>query len=230
MNDKEMFASALQSALFADISEYERLPDIKTSRRFERRMKKLLRTHQPEIRLSDTRPPPRRVVKYAVLVALLAVVLTGATLAVYRLWETYKVKDHSLYSMLYITDIENAPKTLEERYMLGADMSGYDLEIIFQDETCNMINYSKPSGDIVISITFSQATKEFSESMFLNTEDAIEHPTEIIVNGYQGIYLETYNSIKTLIFDVGNYIIVLDGYGISKNELISIAETVQKVE
>lgn len=228
MNDQEKFARALQSALDADIAEYEKLPDVKISYRFERRMKKLFRAQHPEMRLSGVRLPLRRSVKYAVLAALLAVVLTGATFAVYRLWETYKVKDHSLYSMLYITDIENAPKTLEEKYRLGADMSGYKMRIVQDDMFCFLVEYKLENYDT--TIIFSQSTKEFSEQVFINTEDAAVMPTEITINEHKGLYYMTNYGAHYVMWDNGDYIIDISAKGIGKNQLILLAETVQKVE
>lgn len=230
MNEQDIFAMALQEFLTWEIAEYQKIPDHRFSRRFNRKMKKLMHTPQPDLNLNSRHIPLKRAIAAAMLAIILAALLTGATFAVYKLWEHYRIEDNTLFSMLYITDIANAPKTLEEEYRIGADMSGYDFEVILQDEYCNMVNYSKPNGDITISITFSQTTKEFSEQLFLNTENAIVQPTEIVINGYQGIYFETYNNIHAVIWSTDKYVFYISGYEISKNELISLAEAVQKVE
>ena len=229
MNEQDIFAMALQDFLTWEIAEYQKISDHRFSLRFNKKMKRLLYT-PPVFELQGRRIPLKRAITAAMLVIILAALLTGATFAVYKLWENYRIEDNSLYSMLYIADIENSPETLEEEYRIGADMSGYDFEVILQHEYCNMVNYSKPNGDITISITFSQTTKEFSEQLFLNTENAIVQPTEIVINGYQGIYFETYNNIHAVIWSTDKYVFYISGYEISKNELISLAEAVQKVD
>jgi len=79
---------------------------------------------------------------------------------------------------------------------------------------------------------FSQAIKDHyqGESCWLNTENAMVMPTEIIVNGCKGLTFQTYHGINVLIWDCGDYVIYLSGYNIGQNELILAAETVQKVE
>lgn len=228
MNNQEVFAAALQNALAADIAEYEKLPDHIFSRRFERKMKKLLYTPQPVFQLNGRHIPLRKSVVIAMLAVILAVLITGAAFAVYRLWEQYRIEDNGLFSMLYITDIENAPKTLEEEYRIGADMSGYAERVIQDDEYCYLVEYTLP--DSKVTIIFSQATKEFSEQAMINTENALITPTEITINGCKGFYFMTYYGSHYVLWDNGDYIVDMSAYGISKDELISLAETVQKVE
>lgn len=228
MNEQDIFAMALQSELERDIAEYQEIPDHSFSRRFERRMKKLLYTPQPAFELGGRRIPLRRSVVIAVLAIFMSALLMGATLAVYKLWEQYHIEDSGLFSMLYITDIENAPKTLEEEYRIGADMSGYTQRVVQDDEYCYMVEYSMPDSDK--TVIFSQTTKEFSEQAMINTENALVMPVEITVNGYKGCYFMTYYGSHYILWDNGNYIIDMSAYGIGKDELILLAETVQKVE
>ena len=76
MDEYSVFAEALRTALAEDIAEYSRLPDHRFSRRFERRMKKLLRT-PPALQLNSRRIPLRRSLVVAVLVVFLALIATG---------------------------------------------------------------------------------------------------------------------------------------------------------
>lgn len=228
MNEDAVFAQALESVFSADIAEYQSMPDHRFSRSFERRMKKLLKGGVPEAAVKGRRIPPRKLLLIAAIAVALAAVLMGATFAVYKLWDNYRVEDHSLYSMLYITDIENSPKMLYEYYRLGADMSEYEIKTVFADEYFKTVDYTKNNGDQIVVITFSQTTKEHSEQFFINTEDAIVMPTEIVINGCQGFFMEAYNNIKYVMWDNGDYIMHIDASGISKNELITLAESVEK--
>ncbi len=227
MNEQDIFAMALQEFLAWEIDEYQKIPDHRFSLRFNKKMKRLLYT-PPVFELKGRRIPLKRAITAAMLVIILAALLTGATFAVYKLWENYRIEDNSLYSMLYIADIENSPETLEEEYRIGADMSGYAERIIQDDEYCYLVEYSLTDTDTII--IFSQTTKEFSEQALLNTENAFVMPIEILINGCKGYYFMTYYGSHYIMWDNGDYIIDMSAYGISKDELIILAETVQKVE
>lgn len=62
----------------------------------------------------------------------------------------------------------------------------------------------------------------------LNTENALENPVEISINGYNGIYFQTYYGEMCIIWEQEDYIFTFSGYGISKNELIEMARFVKK--
>lgn len=227
MDEYSVFAEALRTALAEDIAEYSRLPDHRFSRRFERRMKKLLRT-PPALQLNSRRIPLRRSLVVAVLVVFLALIATGATFAVYKLWEQYRIEDEGLYSYLYISDYENAPKTLKEKYRLGIDLSSYTERIVEDNEYSYMVEYKDTKKNI--TFIYEQMTKEFAEQLFLNTEDAIVKPIEIKVHENKGLYFVTYYGAHLILWDNGDYILDISAYGIGKDELILIAKSVQKVE
>ena len=230
MNEQDIFASALQNAVLQDLTEYQKLPDHKFSRRFNRRMKKLLNPPQPAIELNGRHISFRRSAVIAMLAILLAALLTGATLAVYKLWASYRIEDNTLFSILCLTDTEGSLRTLEEIYGIGADMSSYDYNTVDQSEYYNIAHYSKMNGEHEIEVIFSQTTKEMYKKVYINTENAEVMPEEILINGYKGVYFETHNNMHDIIFTTDEYAFEILGYGISKDELISIAETVQKTE
>ena len=167
-------------------------------------------------------------IRFAVLVAVLAVLFTGAAFGVYTIWKKYQIKDYSLYSMLYISEPQGAPRILEEKYEIGLDLNEYQ-EIIHTDlEIEFFAEYRSLKSESVI--TYSQSTYEVGEQTFINTENALVMPCEITINGYEGIYFETYYGGKCIIWCTENYVFSVTGANISKNELISIAESVKKVE
>ncbi len=228
MNNNEIFAKALQTALDGDIQEYQKLSDHRFSRNFTRKMKSLIYAKPPAFSLGNTRVQLRKSVACAILAIIMAALLTGATFAAYKLWEHYRIEDHGLYSLLNITDIDNAPTAIEERYRLGADFSGYTENILSDDEVMYFVEYENPTENK--TLCFSQYTKDNAQNVMLNTENAIMLPTEVLINQNQGIIFITYQNSTAIIWSFDNYLFEIVANGFKQNELISIAETVKKVE
>lgn len=229
MNENEIIKYALKERLLADIDFYNSYPDHRFSHRFNKRIKKLLKEHTACQSKKEKRYIPlNRKLKIALIAAILAVLFTGAAFGVYTIWEKYRVKDYSLYSMLYISEPQGAPRILEEKYEIGLDLNEYQ-EIIHTDlEIEFFAEYRSLKSESVI--TYSQSTYEAGEQTFINTENALVMPCEITINGYEGIYFETYYGEKAIIWCTENYVFSVTGANISKNKLISIAESVKKAE
>ena len=209
MNNNQLIALALQNDFDAELAMYDGMPEHRFSLRFRRRMRKLLG---------------------AMITVILLAFLTGATLLIYKMWDKFQLHDVGEHSFLVALDIEGAPTTLEDKYRLGIDLSGYSENILLDNEYEYLVEYHEVNGNRVLG--FSQAIKDHyqGESCWLNTENAMVMPTEIIVNGCKGLTFQTYHGINVLIWDCGDYVIYLSGYNIGQDELISTAETVQKVE
>ena len=229
MNNNEIISKALWNALQADISEYEKLPDHKFSHRFKSKMKKTISDYlSPATKPYEKSIPLKRKIVLAFLVVILLLFMTGAVLTVYKLWNYYHFEDYGLYSILNIDSGGNFPAELEEHYKIGTDMSGFT-ENVLTDEYFNYwVEYKSPDGNITIS--FEQYAKDAVQNMLLNTENAVDEPTEAEVNGHRGVFFQTRYNNMVLIWDIGDYIISLSTTGIGKNELFSLAESVQKVE
>ncbi len=225
MTNDEKIAKALEQALYDDIAEYEKLPDHKFSRGFNRKMKRMFQEEVvAESHLSVVRR--RRKLPAAVAVVCSVVLLMGAAATTYYLWNNFRMQDRGLYTLLNITDVENCPKTLEEHYRLTADLSGFTENVIDDDELSYFVEYENKEKNIKIS--FQQVTKHGLTTM-LNTEGK-EPPVEVTINSCYGIYFESKYENCILIWDSGDYIINLSAHGISKNDLFVLAEFVQKVE
>lgn len=223
MTDDEMFSTALDRALADEIAECEKLPDHKFSRGFERKMKNLLKSAAEErctSRLRVGRLPA------AVIVIISVLLFTGAAATTYVLWNNFRLQDRGLYTLLHITDVENCPTTLEERYRLTADLSWFTENIFLDDEYTYFVEYE--NKEKTIKIEFKQQTKH-GISKTLNTED-MDSPIEVTVNGYNGIYYGTKYGSHVYIWDSGDYLFELGAGGISKDELFSLTKFVQKVE
>lgn len=224
MTNDETFAKALEQALDEEIAECENLPDHKFSRGFDRKMKKLLRSGIAEDQQTSGARVGRRL-PIAVIVLIVVFLLMGAVATTYVLWNNFRLQDRGLYTLLHITDVDDCPKTLEERYRLTADLSGFTENVLSDDELMYFVEYENKEKDIKIS--FSQNIK--STTYTLNTENK-EPPIEVTVNDCKGIYYETKYGAHVFIWDTGDYLIDLAVSGIGQDELFSLAKFVQKVE
>ncbi len=229
-NNDEMISRALQSVLATDIAEYEKIPDHKFSHRFNTKMKKLIYCQPlPTMESSSKYVPLRKRVTAVILAVILMLLLMGAALTAYKLWDYYKMDDYSLYTVFNISDsLGDYPTELKERYALCVDLSDFNENVLLDEYFNYWVEYENNDG--TIKIGFEQRTKESIQNIHLNTEDAIVMPMEVEVNGCRGIFFETKYESMILFWDVGDYIISLDGKGISKDELFSLAKFVQKVE
>jgi len=229
MNDREMYAQALRFSMESDIAEYEKQPDHKFSRRFERRMKKLIsQGNTLQYTPVRARMPLKKALAIAAIIVLASTLLVGATIAGYKLWESFYFRDNVSFSTMYISQIEGAPKTLEEKYDIGADMSGYVRTVDFENEYIFTVDYDVPNTDKWL--TFEQRTREACEQTWLWTEDAIVKPRAIVVNGYKGITYQEKTGCICLYWDTGDYIFGIGANPISEEELMRLAESVQRID
>lgn len=229
MSEDEVFALVLEMQLNADIDEYSRLPDHKFSMRFERKMKKLLAASKDNsFEWHGRHIPLRKAFVIALASVILTAILTGASLLIYKLWDKYRIQDLEIYSLLGITDIDNAPTTLEDRYELGIDLSGYTKKVHIDEYFEYFVQYRNQNEGK--TITFDQITIDCYQNVFLNTEDAIIQPKKIDINGRNGIFFETKYENMVYIVEIDNYIFEIIGTGFSENELLKIVKTVKKVK
>lgn len=222
--------TALENTMNRQIAEYEKdLEDYEFSRRFERKINRLIKSMSGGRLVFYGRSIPlRKLVQAALLVVILAVLATAAYAAIS--WSSFRVDSYDIYSLVKKTDIANAPLTLEERYEIGADLSGYRSEIIVEEDCVINILYTnkRNSGR---SFTFFQMTKSSLQENRLDTEGFLQAPTAIDVNGCTGIYFQSRNGSHYVLWDNGNYFIEISASNaFSKDELISICNSVQKAE
>ena len=221
---------ALENTMIRQIAEYESdLEAHEFSYRFEKRMNKLIKSlGGGSFAFFGSKIPLRKAVQLVFIIMILAV-LAAAAYAVIN-WGSFKVEEYDIYSMLSVADISDAPLTLEERYEIGADLSEYDSEVLMDNNTMIGICYTN-LYDENKTIEFSQRTKKFLNNIRINTENSNQMPTTIEVNGCIGLYMQTLDMEHLILWDNGSYFIeVIGSSEISINELISICNSVQKVE
>lgn len=227
MNIDELIAEALKNDLENDIGMYSSIPDHHFSFRFERKMKKLFSESTTPSVFKTPRFSFRKSLKLALIAAITALV-TGAAFASYKLWDNYRIRDMRIYSFLDITNIDDAPSTILKHYSISVSTDDYFENELLNDEYNYWVEYTHQENGTAFS--FQQTVKSSYQNVLLNTEEPLNNPSEIMINGYHGIYFETHDGEKCIIWDQGDYILDVSGYGIGKYELIKIAESVQKVE
>lgn len=162
-------------------------------------------------------------IRFAVLVAVTALLMTGAAVYITHYIGGLMAKQYDDHSDGFALDWENAPRTLEKSYRINYDLSDYNMEIMCDDEYQYWEYYSKDNQ----YINFTYSTKEMFQNTRLNTEDSkIEN---IQLNGYETLYYEQPNGSKSFIWDNGEYILEFhtnSGYDFA----VKIISTIKEVE
>lgn len=220
---------ALENTMNRQIDEYEN--DLETcvfSQHFEKKMNKLIKSMSGSLTVYGRRIPLRKAVQLAFIIILLTVLAVAAYAVIS--WSSFKVEEYDIYSLLNVTDISDAPLTLEERYEIGTDMSGYEAEILLDDDYMVDIYYTSLHNKNK-TFEFCQITKDSFANIRIDTENALQKPTSIEVNGSIGLYVQYRNGSYLVFWDNSNYFIYINASSeFSENELIMICNSVQKVE
>lgn len=164
--------------------------------------------------------------KLAVLVAVTALLMTGAGIYVTHYVGGLMAKQYDDHSDGFALDWENASRTLEKAYRINYDLSDFDMEIVCDDEYQYWEYYSKQEPSYQY-INFSYGVKEGFQNARLNTEDSkVEN---IQLNGYEILYYEQPNGSKSFIWDNGEYILEFHTNS-DYNFAVEIISTIKEVE
>ncbi len=145
-------------------------------------------------------------IRFAVLVAVTALLMTGAAVYITHYVGGLMAKQYDDHSDGFALDWENAPRTLEKAYRINYDLSDFDMEVVCDDEYQYWEYYSKDNQ----YINFTYSTKEMFQNTRLNTENSkVEN---ILLNGYETLYYEQPNGSKSFIWDNGEYILEFHTY------------------
>lgn len=212
-----------------DWESYADTPEIKTSKKHDRAMKRIFKLYekntrhlrpQSEIRIRTI----RRRITVALLVIILAVI-TGFT-AAYFITQGFRGEVHSDNTELFPIDTENCPTVIEKKYYLSELPEGFELLSSSTTPYSETIIYkNKQTGQ---TITFEQWTKSEFDSTHFNTEKG--ELVEIEINGHGGVLLDVNTDTRnanSVIWDEGEYILKLFG-NLSKNDLLDLAKSAKK--
>lgn len=223
-----MYDDNFRKALFDALTpEYKQILDDASdthefSVEFERKMQKLIkRRNKPYYKIINT--VGKRVACIIVIVLLASSVTVLSVDALRNAVADFFVNIYEKFSTVQsVNEDKTAPTTIEDIYAITYDLSDYD--VIYEEKDNYSYNITYIKDDVVID--FLQYTKDMYDQN-VNTENA-EISTISITSKEAIIFLDN-QSYYHLIWDNGDYILSV-GSNISKDALIDIAESVQKVE
>lgn len=217
-----------ETAVERVIDSVPQVPDHNFSKKFDRKMKKLIRQGYKEPAKYHKITPKRLFVciTAALIAAIIMAFSTGAVRNFFRNFIMGKFETHTdVQSVAY----DDAPLDFTDKYEITADMSDFEFEQRIE-MTLSISHHYRNEHCI---IAFSQSIKEYYNAS-VNTEGY--EMEGISINGYDGFYVDMYNHYsKIVVWDNGDYIFMIavsydSEYSFSKDELITLAESVQKVE
>lgn len=196
----------------------------KFSREFERKMDILMGKSHKKIKIT-----PKRLL-IAITAALLAVFIMAMSVsAVREAFINFFMNIFDTNTVVQSVEDMDAPLDFTDKYEITADMSDY--EIVDFGESIFRREYTYENENC--TIYFTQYIKEYYD-IAINTEGyGIE---TIYINDNEGYYVDMYNQSGQIIsWDNGDYILSIlafcdSGFDFSKDKLINIANSVQKVE
>lgn len=213
-----------ETAVSRIIEKVPQMPDHKFSRRFERKMKRLIRYgYREPVHYHKITVKRLFICVTAALIA--AVVMAFSVTAVRDFFKNFFMEVFGTHTTVQtFSDNINAPTSIEDVYMIDVP-NGFD--IIYEDEIfewSTFICYEYSKDDYYIF--FNQYVKS-KYDVNINTEDRPLNYIEI--NGNDGYIVDLGNNEYYISWDNGDYIFDIIG-NISKDELIETANSVQKVE
>ena len=224
-------AYAIEEWAKRDWESYTDTPEIKTSKKHDRAMKRIFKRYERNTQHLRPRSEIRiRTVRRRITVALLVIILaviTGFT-AAYFITQGFRGEVHSDNTELFPINIENCPTVIEEKYYLPELPEEFEEDISDSNPYHWFITYeNEQTGQ---TITFEQWTKSELGSTHYSADKG--ELVEVEINGHYGLLIESSrnNKISTyIIWDNGDYIIQLSG-DLPKNELLDLAKSAKKAE
>lgn len=225
MTEDQIFKRALEEELIQDIRRYEELPKHRFSFELRRKMKKLMSVKKlPFIRLRNI--SFKKAVSIAVAVAFISV-LSSSNAGINVLCGKYKLKDYGHNSVFHVSNREDKPKVLKEKYAVTVDVSCYERREVVSVGNEHCVIYKHKESDKCFA--FSQSTFDAADRVVFNTENAIIRPEEVTVGDNEAFYFTTYLNETVLTWECGDYYFFVMSYGHTFEEILDIAESIEKV-
>jgi hypothetical protein len=205
--------------------------DHKFSKRFEKRMKKIIAgNYSLDIRITSKRISIKRL--FVCLIAALLALITFA-MSVSDVRETilrFFTQVFTTHTVVKSDTDDIYPETIAEYYEITAGLDGYD--IIDSNTSPYERNITYDNGDI--RLKYKQIVKKYFD-INMNTEGYDVIPVKI--GDFEGLYVDMSNQkIEYISFNNGSYVITILAIShngsktIGQYSLINLAKSVQKVE
>ncbi len=174
---------------------------------YKLRRRRIIRDFAKSQSAPQTRRPLR--LRYLLIAIISAVIVLLSAFGIYKFIEGFRVTEYDIYSMLYVTDIpENAPKTIEKKFYIDADLSGYKATVINDDEIIYWVEYTSENGyfEVVQSI--------YTPSLgSIGTGNALTEPTQTEISGHKAVYWQSVHGAH-------HYCILYEDYTIQANSTL----------
>jgi len=213
-----------ETAVSRIIEKVPQMPDHRFSRKFERKMKKLIR-HGYSEPVHYNKITVKRLFICITAALIAAVIMAFSVGAVRDFFKNFIMEMFGTHTTVQtLLDNINVPTSIDDVYMINVP-NGFD--IVYKDdifEWSSFICYEYYKNDYYIF--FTQYLKS-EYNVNINTENRPLNYVEI--NGNCGYVVDLGNNEYYISWDNGDYIFDITG-NIGKNALIEIANSVQKVE
>lgn len=196
----------------------------KFSPEFEHKMNVLMGRSYKNIKIT---PKRMLIILTAALLAILTMAMSVS--AVREAFKNFFANIFDTHTVVQSVDDRDTPLDFADKYEITADMSDY--ELVECNELISERKYIYENERF--TVYFAQYIKEYYD-IGINTEGY--YMEKIFVNGCEGFYIDMSNqNMKLLSWDNGEYILSIlvsckNGCVFGKNELIEMADSVQKVE
>lgn len=221
--ERSKFSLAIDKALTKEYMAYfpETKKEYEFSPKFKKKMKKLIsRRNKPYYIMINTAGKRAAVIIITTATAAAAIMSVEAFRTAFV---DFFVHIFEKFSIIEPKNTENnAPDTIENMYEITYNLSDYSIDFEAYNDLRRNIRYVKNE----ITIDYFQEVK-ITYVKNWNTED---NPVdEITINGFQAVYFYDNHNYNNIVWDNGEYIFSLSS-NISKEELILIAESINKIE
>ena len=207
MNANSLFYELLEEQVKKlDDSIDQSIPFHKFSLSYRLKKRALLKAYLKTLNNSDNFDRSYRKLRFyqririALLAAITALLLTGASIYVTYLIGGMKAKMYSDHSDVFSLDDENAPEFIEDNYRITYNLEDYEHIIVDNDEILYWEIYENDTD----RISFSFSPKSMYKNARLNTEYSGIKKMEM--NGKEMLYFVTANDYHCLTWDNGDYI------------------------
>lgn len=210
MDNEIILSEELKKAFMNDLLKNNfTYPAHSFSLRYKLRKKRIIDNNKKEQALSKAEATGFRETKAKIplkrsltLAFLIIVLMAVLEFTVYRCYSGFYVREYDIFSMLSVKYDENSPKVLTEKFYIDMDLSEFDEKVLEDNDLIYWIQYKK--DEEVIDIM--QSTLEVTVNVRLNTENAMIMPTNISVNGWDGMYYQAYDGSYVYYFNCKDYI------------------------
>lgn len=209
----------LEEVCRRDFAEFDNPPKHRFSIRHRRNMKRIFSQKREKLATAKIKLTPKSAVIVVLLIFL--ALLTGAII-VLRL-PGFSGTVYPDNTQMFTLD-NSAPTTIEQIYYLEALPDNYILAEEYGDigdDYIQRVYINRQSGD---SLIFMQYTKKRYHKHYENERHIFTAITVNECNGFIWISSKTNSSLKSIVWDFGDYILEISGK-FAENDLINLAKS-----